>query len=156
MLAMMAAGVLIAGAAASAQDYGQEQGSVEYSQNQPQEVTGTVVSLTGDMLVIRSDAGQRTFIIDPESALPENLRINQKVDVTYHADPMNADQLIVSRVDVSAQSMAGEMESEGEPVEGAESVTGRTRLPQTASPLPLIALTGLASFGGFLVLKRRS
>src|SRR5689334_10921441 len=47
-------------------------------------VEGTVVSNSGGSLVISTDSGQRTFMVDAQSSLPANLTAGSRVRVEYH------------------------------------------------------------------------
>lgn len=47
-------------------------------------VEGTVVSNSGGSLVISTDSGQRTFMVDAQSTLPANLAVGSRVRVDYH------------------------------------------------------------------------
>jgi hypothetical protein len=107
--------------------------------------------------------------------MPPNLQPGQQVTVAYHANPENADQPIISKVDISDPSTSASTQSSRSPQQSASSTqstgstkasagnseesaseTARSRLPQTASPLPLVALAGLAALGGFIAQKPRA
>lgn len=47
-------------------------------------VEGTVVSNSGGSLVIDTDSGQRTFMVDAQSSLPADLAVGSRVRVEYH------------------------------------------------------------------------
>jgi LPXTG-motif cell wall-anchored protein len=46
--------------------------------------TGTVVSNSGGVLVVDTDSGQRTFMVDAQSSLPADLAAGTRVTVEYH------------------------------------------------------------------------
>lgn len=46
--------------------------------------TGTVVSNSGGVLVVDTDSGQRTFMVDAQSSLPADLATGARVTVEYH------------------------------------------------------------------------
>lgn len=45
---------------------------------------GTVVSNSGGSLVVNTDSGQRTFMVDAQSSLPADLAAGSRVRVEYH------------------------------------------------------------------------
>ena len=47
-------------------------------------VTGTVVSNSGGVLVVDTDSGQRSFMVDAQSSLPADLTAGTRVTVEYH------------------------------------------------------------------------
>jgi len=142
-LVLMTAGLLVAGPAFAQADAEMQM------QHQTETVTGTVVSISNSTLIIRTDSGTETFMIDARSDVPA-LRQDQSVTVTYYADPENADQMFVSRIDMDAPP--AETAAESDPTIQRST---RTRLPQTATPLSWFAVVGLASLGGFLALGRK-
>jgi hypothetical protein len=46
--------------------------------------TGTVVSNSGGVLVVDTDSGQRTFMVDAQSSVPASLAAGTRVTVEYH------------------------------------------------------------------------
>ena len=47
-------------------------------------ITGTVVSNSGGVLVLDTDSGQRSFMVDAQSSLPADLATGARVTVEYH------------------------------------------------------------------------
>jgi hypothetical protein len=47
-------------------------------------ITGTVVSNSGGVLVLDTDSGQRSFMVDAQSSLPADLAAGTRVTVEYH------------------------------------------------------------------------
>jgi hypothetical protein len=59
-------------------------GLVAMATAQVSTVEGTVVSNSGGSLVIDTDSGQRTFMVDAQSSLPADLAVGSRVRVEYH------------------------------------------------------------------------
>lgn len=59
-------------------------GMVAMAAAQVSTVEGTVVSNSGGSLVISTDSGQRTFMVDAQSSLPADLAVGSRVRVEYH------------------------------------------------------------------------
>ena len=47
-------------------------------------IDGTVVSNSGGSLVVNTDSGERTFMVDAQSSLPADLAVGSRVRVEYH------------------------------------------------------------------------
>jgi hypothetical protein len=91
-------------------------------------VSGTVVSSSTNLLVIRTETGnEMTFALDSESSFPANLAVGSRVDVRYHA-----------------LSGGAYHAAEVRPV-GTTAEPVHKPLPRTASPLMLVGLLGLGS-----------
>lgn len=137
--------------------------------------TGTVVSNTGASLVVTTDSGQQTFIVDAQTSLPADLTPGTRVTVEYHTlanDKLHAfkvSPLAATDTTTPTEPAPTEtMKEAGTPTTGAanttttgttmdETATTGRRLPATASPLPLLALAGsLAVAGGALLRRRRA
>jgi LPXTG-motif cell wall-anchored protein len=123
--------------------------------------TGAVVSATTNAVVIRTDTGETmTFARDTSSNAPMNLAAGSRVTIQY--DRRADGDLYATNI-----SMATDAGSRtGTP--GTTSTTGTTRqtdattrgtttstLPQTASPVVLTGLLGLAASGGAVFLRAR-
>jgi LPXTG-motif cell wall-anchored protein len=105
----------------------------------PATFTGTVVSHEGMMIVVKSDDGREmTFTHDSGLSLPWNLKPGDRVTVEY-TTTSNGYQA----TGVTAAAAASARSSE-------------ENLPQTASPLPLLALIGTALLGTGAVIWYRA
>jgi hypothetical protein len=141
-----------------------------------QTASGTVVSSSPTQIVVRTtDGRQMTFMVDADSKVPGNLQQGSSVTVRYH--DMNG---TLHAANVSATSGTGTATSTTQPAAdptgndartaatpettattratATDPDTGTTRMPATASPLPLVGLSGLIALAGGLgarALRRR-
>ena len=150
------------------------------AQDDSQSVTGTVVSATPTSLVIQTDDGQKSFILDAESQTPESLSAGNQVTIDFHSNDQG--EMVASLVTADeggemaeSQTAATEPATEstpaatepestpapsgdyaGQPADqtAATGETATTSLPATGSKLPLIGLLGLAALAGGLVLRQ--
>ena len=107
----------------------------------PATFTGTVVSHVGMTIVVKSDdGGEMTFTHDAGLSLPWNLKPGNRVTVEY-TNTSNGYQA----TGVTAA-----------PAREAASTSSEENLPQTASPLPLLALSGTALLGTGAVIWYRA
>jgi hypothetical protein len=132
-------------------------------------ITGTVVSSSSTSLVIRTESGeQKTFVVDDTSTIPSGLAAGARVSVRYTSQ--EGGQMRVASV---ARETGARAETTREPGvmergtatgtaadrgtgAGAEAEQGAgERLPETASPLPLVALAGALSAAAGLALRAR-
>ena len=123
-------------------------------------ISGTVVSTTGDQLVITTDAGQSmTFSAMNSVNVPTNMAVGNRVTVTYR--PLTGGDYQVSRV-VIADASTSTTGSTYTDQSATSTSTGTTTyadntydndLPATASPLPIAGLLGLLSLGAGLGLQ---
>lgn len=105
----------------------------------PVSITGTIVSATGDKLVIDADSGTRmTFTVDSSSSLPGSLIAGNVVTVDYNT--LEGGKNHVSKVILVSSGAPG----------GASTEAQDDQLPSTASFLPLVALIGAITLGGAL------
>jgi hypothetical protein len=133
-------------------------------------VSGVVVSTGNTSMVVKIDDGAHPipFVVGTTTVLPSNpLTAGSRVSVRYHplgstgqmADEVTLLQtpgprVIAQSAPPSQSAAPGQGDSVpqspalGEPPTGASS-----RLPATASPLPLVALVGLAALLGSLSLR---
>ena len=129
-----------------------------------QTVSGTVVSSTGDSLVIRTDDGtERTFKVDAQSNLPSSLASGARVTVSFHRMDGGVDH--AARVTVASADTGRTMPPAGEttttpPAEQRTDDPARAgetgELPATAGPVPQLVLMGLAALAAGLGLRRSS
>jgi hypothetical protein len=136
--------------------------------------TGTVVSVGPTSLVILTDSGQQTFLVNTATLKPVDLAKDHKVIVTYRLD---GPDMIATNVALGPATMASgesvlandrddQVIGDGED----DNVTGYDRdaarddavaardetagaLPQTASRTPLVALLGALALVGALALR---
>jgi LPXTG-motif cell wall-anchored protein len=120
-------------------------GEPAYAQGQePVAITGTVVSVDTSSVRVRTEAGQEmTFTFDTGLSIPQGLKSGDRVTVNY----------ITSSTGFTAQSLA--LEAPATETGNAASKEGKT-LPQTASPLPMLAVLGTVLLGAGAVLVFRS
>jgi hypothetical protein len=105
--------------------------------------TGTVVSNSGGMLVVDTDSGQRTFMVDAQSSLPANLAAGTRVTVEYHT--LANDKFHAFKVTPSSGTSPSTTTGATAPTTGTTgstatnpSMTGTTTAPQErpSSPAP--------------------
>jgi LPXTG-motif cell wall-anchored protein len=110
----------------------------------PATFVGTVVSHEGMTLVVKSDDGREmTFTHDSSLSLPWNIKPGDRVSVEYTSDSNGYQAVGVAAAPASATASAGSSAEE-------------ESLPQTASPLPLLALMGTALLGTGAVIWYRA
>ena len=136
--------------------------------------TGRVVSSTPTAIVIEDQSGTRTtYVVDTSSTVPSGLAAGADVSIEYHeleAGRFHAGRVTTSgapapETAVTQPEPARAMPRSTEPMDtpatadtGAAATTtaprsGRTRMPNTASPLPLLGLLGFASLAGGAALR---
>lgn len=164
LLAVLAIGVGPAGAQGETQDPMVAQQSPTSSSSQW--VTGTVVSVNDNTIVIsRDDGTSMTLIVDSQTAKPMTASVGDHVRIEYGM--MGANQLHAMTItSVSATSGTSAYGSEGRTsAYGSEtrattgnmsgsSDAGETSLPETASPLAGVAIAGIALVGLGLLVRR--
>jgi Domain of unknown function (DUF5666) len=91
-----------------------------------QSATGTVISSSPTSLVVQTDNGQQTFVLDSTTQAPESLAAGDKVTVEYNSD----DQGRLVATDVSAEDSSGTMGSQ--PATDMESESDQTQQPATS------------------------
>ena len=139
------------------------------AQTDEQTVTGTVVSVdeTNHTLVLSTDQGRRTFVMNSGFTLPADIDENDRVMVRYRNDGSN---MTLSSISVTPSYGTTGTTTTTTTTTGSTYGTGTTgsaydqddatgssadELPSTASPLALIALLGLGSLTGAVALRRR-
>ena len=139
--------------------------------------SGVVVSSTTEALVVRMDDGsQRTFNVTSTTALP-SARLAEGNRVTVQYRPLDAGLFEAARVDLATaltrdfqaptptdRPMTSEPTATPREITATQRETTATQrettrdretLPATASPMPLLALSGLAALVAGLALKAR-
>ncbi|HEX4956456.1 MAG TPA: hypothetical protein VF017_23970 [Thermoanaerobaculia bacterium] len=116
-------------------------------------VSGTVVSCTSTELVMDSDAGQRmTFALDPKTKPATTFTAGERVTVLYHTMSDGTVYHAASVVIEPRPKVMPQARVEPQATGYSETSTG-SRLPNTASSLPLIGLLGLLAMGGAVVVR---
>jgi hypothetical protein len=109
-------------------------------------VSGKVVSATDTELVIDTDAGKRmTFALDPTTTRATTFTAGERVTVNYHSAS--------GGTVFQAATITVEPPAEFEPSVDETATSSSSRLPETASALPLIALLGLLATGGAVAVR---
>lgn len=121
--------------------------------------TGTIVSLSGDTLVINTANGEKTFILGP-SISRANLAVDSRVNVAYVDED---GKWVVSQI-TPATSSTTLTSAATQPEPALESTTPGAgdgyaasdddTLPATGSNLPAVLLVGLAALAGAVVLRK--
>jgi hypothetical protein len=101
-------------------------------------ITGTVVSINGDDLVLSTDKGNLTFAIDKNAVKPANLAVGNRITVSY-----DADATLTGRTDARRVVMAS---AETSPGTSSGSVT--TPSPTTSSTSGTSSMSGTSSTSG--------
>lgn len=140
-------------------------------------VTGTVVTVSADNLVVRTATGEMSFKMAATVDRPANLAAGSQVTVMYTPpDPGYGNQNVATKITMAGATSAEQPKSQTpmssepttqtpaaqesrQPAERTSSAGGTKseELPATASPLPLLGLLGLTSLGvGFAMRWNRS
>lgn len=138
-------------------------------QSQTIEVTGTVVSVNEQLLVVRTDDGELSLSITPTTEQPEQqLQVGERVRVWHRTDSASGDQVVtrVTRIDEtsgmqdtqSAESAQSQDTSRDQSRDMAAADQSRDQrdpgmaqdssLPRTAGWSPLLALFGAVALVG--------
>lgn len=133
-------------------------------------ITGTVVSATDQVMVLKTATGDMTFDIDKDTERPGSLPVNGRVTVWYDSDDDPADKVDARRI-VMAPAAPAPSPTPAAPAPTPSTTTyqsqtttttttsgtdyDREELPQTAGPLPLLLGAGLLAFAGGTLLKKR-
>lgn len=140
----------------------QENNRSETLNNAGTAVSGTIVSVSDDVIVVRTDAGETMrFNRDSSVNVPSNLQAGTRVSVEYNR--LTAENMQLTRIaladDADARRTTGDRATtSGTSGSGNNATNNNTygsALPQTASPLVLMAFAGLVSLGGALALRAR-
>lgn len=120
------------------------------AQSQDKYASGTVVSSSSTTLVVKTEAGdQMTFKLDSQSAVPTQLKADDKIDVRYQIMDDGTFQVAEVRTVGSQPESTGTTGQTGAPAQES----GSKPLPRTASPVVLIGVIGLGSLGAAAGLK---
>lgn len=109
---------------------------------QTKTVSGTVVSIDDQKLVLRTDAGKRHEFVLSSLALPlQNLQEGNKVQVTYKEDGYEMAATRIQSLDTTSARV------------DADRYGRSDSLPRTASPLASYGLAGLLALAGALAVR---
>jgi hypothetical protein len=137
-------------------------------------ITGTVVSATDQVMVLKTATGDMTFDLDKDTERPGSLPVNSRVTVWYDSDDDPADKVDARRI-VMAPAAPAPTPAPATPPAPAPSTSyqsqstttttttiksdetdyEREELPQTAGPLPLLLGAGLLAVAGGALLRKR-
>jgi len=139
--------------------------------NKPQSsVTGTIVKMTSDDLVLQTDQGQLKFDFNKQTVKPDNMAVGNKVTISYDSDDTGKHELDARTIQMyteptpapttQAQPEASPPPESTPPPQTStppqETQTKQEQpLPKTASPLPLMGAVGLLSLLGSGLLLRQ-
>jgi len=136
-------------------------------------VTGTITKMTSDDLVLQTDQGELRFDMDSKTVKPgTSLAVGQKITVWYDANDDPKHELDARKIEMftepapTTQAPPPAQTYTPPPTETStqtqtytppaqENTTTQETLPRTASPLPLMGLTGLLSLAGAALLLKQ-
>ena len=129
-------------------------------------ITGTVVSLDGEVLVLKTDKGNLTFDLDKSTVMPTNtIAVGNRITVTYDSDDKTTDKMDARQIVMAPEASpvtptptatpAPTPVSQPEPQPTAVQQEESTELPETASPLPLVGGAGILALAAALLLRKR-
>lgn len=130
------------------------------TQTENKTVTGKVTSATSNSIMVTTDSGDRmTFMTDTQTERPVSLSPGTRIRVDYMTHP-GGEYHASTVTTLSAEEYPRSTSTEEYPRSTTEPRTTSTdyetegeNLPQTASPLPLLATAGLAALGVALGLR---
>jgi LPXTG-motif cell wall-anchored protein len=128
--------------------------------------TGTVVSIEGDVLVLKTDTGNLTFDLDKTTEKPSaGIAVNNRITVWYDSDDKVEDRMDARRIEMapamtppaarSEEETKTKTETRGEFTYDAEEPAKPAELPQTATPLALVAGAGALALAGGVFARRK-
>jgi hypothetical protein len=128
-------------------------------------VTGTVVSLNDEVLVVSTDKGNLTFDLDKSTEMTGvSLAVGNRITVWYDSDDkvedaMDARKIVMAPAATSTPAPASPTPAPQvttQETSSAYQADANDELPATAGPLPLMTLVGLISLAGGLLLRKRT
>ena len=130
-------------------------------------VTGTVVSIVDEVLVVSTDRGNLTFDLDKSTEMPANLAVGNRITVSYDSDDKPEDKMDARKIVMAPAATPvtpAPVTPAPTPTTPAPEPQTSTpvddepsgELPETAGPLPLVGLMGLAALAGGLLLRKRT
>jgi hypothetical protein len=135
-------------------------------------VTGTIVKLTSDDMVLQTDQGELRFDMDSKTDKPTALAVGNKITVWYDSNDNPKHELDARKIEMfteaapppapttQAPPVQESTPPPAQPTPPQEEMqttqttqSQETPLPKTASPLPLMGAVGLLSIlgGGWLI-----
>jgi hypothetical protein len=139
------------------------------AQDKPQSsVTGTIVKLTSDDIVLQTDQGQLRFDMDKKTDKPATLAVGNKITVWYDSDDASKHEMDARKIEMFTEATPPPAPTTqtppaqetppaqtSTPPQEEPQPSQQTPLPKTASPLPLMGAVGLLSLlGSGLLLKQ--
>ena len=133
------------------------------------DITGTVVSNSDGVLVLRTDKGDLRFDLDKSTEMPANIAVGNRVTVSYDSDDKMTDKMdarkIVMAPELTTPAPTRQVtQSTPEPTTSSvqqepvqqETVEEESELPATAGPLPMLGGAGVLALIGAFLLRRRN
>jgi len=134
-------------------------------------VTGTITKMTSDDLFLQTDQGELKFDMDKSTVKPTTLAVGQKVTISYDSDDQGKHEMDARKIDMFTEPTTQttppptettppptqtqtETQTYTPPAQETQTTTNEP-LPKTASPLPLMGLTGLLSLAGSALLLKQ-
>jgi hypothetical protein len=115
-------------------------------------VMGTVVSVSDNSLVVKTESGdQMIFTRDASSVIPIMVSAGSAVRVDYETPQPGVFHVSTVIMDTGASDRTSQQEATGSTTPQATGTEMET-MPKTASPLPLVGLLGLMALGGAVAL----
>jgi len=144
-----------------------------HAEDKPQtSVTGTITKMTSDDLVLQTDQGELRFDMDSKTTKPTTaLAVGQKITIWYDANDDPKHELDARRIEMFTEPAPTTQAPPPAPTQTytpppaptqtetqtqtTETTNTHESLPRTASPLPLMGLTGLLSLAGSALLLKQ-
>lgn len=118
-------------------------------------VTGTVVSKTGDTVVISTPSGQRTFMVSAQNLFPSDMDVGDRVTVSFTPGTAGArdraDRITLASASTTTTDYSRDTSRNYS--DARTSAYDRDDLPDTAGPVPVLTALGLAAVAGGLALR---
>jgi hypothetical protein len=129
-------------------------------------ITGTVVSIEDEVLVLSTDRGNLTFDLDKNTEMPANIAVGNRITVSYDSDDKPTDKMDARRIVMAPVASPGvsttpapqtTAQPQAQPQESTPTYAEESsELPATASPLPLVGGAGILALMGAFLLRRRT
>ena len=118
-------------------------------------ITGTIVSIEGDVLTLATDRGNLRFDLDKNTEKPANLAVGNKIIVSYDSDDKVTDKMDARKIMMAPADIPAPTATAPAPVTQPTQEETSTELPTTASPLPLVFGAGVLALAAAFVLRKR-
>jgi LPXTG-motif cell wall-anchored protein len=126
-------------------------------------ITGTVVSMDGEVLVLSTDRGNLTFDLDKSTEMPATaIAVGNRITVSYDSDDKPEDKMDARKIVMApatttpTPTVTPTAPSTPAPQPTPSYDDTSDELPATASPLPLLGIVGLLALSGGLLLRKRT